>query len=167
VNRGSSQLTSERAQLQHALDKKVKLTILAALMALASLANAQYVTNKAFFSGAHLGMTIDECVAHYGSIPMSHSDPREGEKFVEFRHISQGNPNEQWRVLIYFRESDRKIVYLSYWKLGPDDTFSPEEIRYLTDLNSGQGPLVTHVDNDGEFEVTTVEHEKLEFPNGR
>ena len=70
-------------------------------------------------------------------------------------------------MLIYFRESDRKIVYLSYWKLGPDETFAPDLIRYLTDLNSGQGPLVTYVDDDGKFEVTTVEHEKLEFPKGR
>ena len=145
----------------------MKRRLLLTLMVMATLANAQYLTNQAFFGGTHLGMTIDECVAHYGSIPMGHTGAPDGEKFVEFRHISQGNPMEQWRVLIYFRESDRKIVYVSYWKLGPDETFSPEQIRYLTDLNSGQGPLVTHIDNDGEFEVTTTEHEKREFPNGR
>ena len=136
-------------------------------VALASVANAQYPTNKAFFSGAHLGMTIDECVAHYGSIPMSHTGAPDGETSVEFRHIPKEAPDEQWRVLIYFRESDRKIVYISYWKLGPNETFSPDEIRYLTFLNSGQGPLVTHLDDDGEFEVTTAEHQKLAFPNGR
>ena len=70
------------------------------LVALANLANPQYVTNKIFFSGVHLGMTIDECVVHYGSIPMSHSDPREGGKFVEIRHIPKEAPDEQWRVLI-------------------------------------------------------------------
>jgi hypothetical protein len=33
------------------------------LVALANLANAQYVTNKTVFSGAHLGMTIDDAIS--------------------------------------------------------------------------------------------------------
>jgi hypothetical protein len=131
--------------------------IFTVVTALASLANAQYVTNKTFFSGAHLGMTIDECVAHYRSIPMEHSGAPEGEKFVEFRHTSQGNPNEQWRILIYFRESDRKIVSVTYWKVGPDETWSQNDMRYIEKLNSGQGNFITYIYNDGEFEVTSAD----------
>jgi hypothetical protein len=55
---------------------------------------------------------------------------------------------------------------ISYWKVddGNEKSFSPDEIRYLTDLNSGQGPLFTKVEDDGEFEVTTEAQYKLEHP---
>ena len=42
---------------------------------------------------------------------------------------------QQWRVYVYFRKSDGKIVSLEYWKLGGDETFSREEIRYLKALS--------------------------------
>ena len=83
---------------------------------------------------------------------------------IDFR--SNSSPLGARRVIVYYRKRDRKIVYVSYWKMD-GAKFSSEQIRYLTDLNRGQGPLVTHVDDDGEFEVTTLEHEKREFPNGR
>jgi hypothetical protein len=142
------------------------LTVLASL----SLANAQAVDDKTFFSGAHIGETIDECMAYYyphggptrpigapalGPIPLGgrtpstgaiadagscwHSGAPEGEEEVDFR--TNSNPARQRRVLIDYRTSDRKIVCISYWKVddGNEKSFSKEEIRYLTALNSGQG----------------------------
>lgn len=72
------------------------------------------------------------------------------------------------RIYVYVRKKDRKIVSVTYWKMGENETFSPDEVRYLTNLNSGQGRLVTHLneeykDSSGtEFEITTAAQDKLE-----
>jgi hypothetical protein len=179
----------------------VKLLLI--LMTLASVTMAgdatSYVSDKVFFSGIHLGMTIEAPWAYYfpdgavpeavgapalGSIPVgggntaaapkaiadagavSHSGAPKGEKELDFR--TNSNPQDPRRVLVDYRESDGVIVYVCHWHVAGDkNAFSKEEIRYLTDLNSGQGPLKTYIDDDGEFEVTTVARDKLEFPNGR
>ena len=171
--------------------------LLLIMMVLASVTMADdAVTDKVFFSGIHLGMTIEAAWSYYfpdgavpaavgapalGSIPLgggntaaapkaiadagaiSHSGAPKGEKELDFR--TNSNPQDPRRVLVDYRESDGVIVYVCYWHLaGNKNAFSPEEQRYLTDLNSGQGPLKTTVDDDGEFEVTTVAQYKVEHP---
>ena len=121
------------------------------------------VDDKTFFSGAHLGMTIDECTAYYGPIAEA-SAVKPGEHYIDFNTLS----DPARFIIVCFRESDRKIVSVVYKKMGNNETFSPEEIRYLTDLNRGQGPLVTHRYSDG-FGVATpqqaeFERDKLENP---
>jgi hypothetical protein len=113
------------------------------------------VTSKAFFGGVHLGMTIDDCVNRYG-VPMGHSGAPEGQEFVELRHNLVLEPGMQWRILVNYRKSDHKIVSVTYWKVGEPHTFSAEEKRYLVGLNSKRGPVVTHVYDDGELDVTQV-----------
>jgi hypothetical protein len=140
-------------------------------MALGSLTiadPAKAVDDKTFFSGARLGMTLDECYAYYDSIAdggiAEHSGAPRGERQIDFRTGS----NPMRRIYVYIRKSDRKIVSVTYWKMGENETFSQEEIHYLTDLNSGHGPLITHIgdeykDTSGtEFEVTTADQEKIE-----
>jgi hypothetical protein len=142
----------------------MQIRILLTCAALASLlANALAVDDKIFFSGVHLGMTIDECVTYYDKIAdggiIEHSGAPSGERNFDFR--TRGSLSEsQRRVSVYFRKSDRRIVSVTYWKL--DEKFSPEEIRYLTDLNKGPDQLVTHLYDDGEFEITTAEQDQLE-----
>jgi hypothetical protein len=140
------------------------LHLLLTLTALGLVTNA-LADDKTFFSGAHLGMTIEECVAYYHG-GTSHSGAPPGERLIDFRTNSE--PTR--RVLVYCRTSDRKIVSVIYWKMGVNETFTPEEIRYLTDLNRGQGSLVTHLYGDNnadgaEFEVTTHAQDKLERIN--
>jgi hypothetical protein len=180
--------------------KKI-LLILMTLITLSRLGECQtqYVTDKVFFSGIHLGMTIEAAWAYYfpdgavpaavgapalGSIPLgggnataapkaiadagavSHSGAPEGEKELDFR--TNSNPEDPRRVLVDYRKSDGIIVCVCCWHLyGNEKAFSKEEIRYLTDLNSGQGPLKTIVADDGEFEVMTEVQYKIFFPNGR
>ena len=138
------------------------------------MANAQSaVDDKTFFAGAHLGITIDQCAAYYRELGhvgvLEHSGAPRGQRSFDFRTGS--NPlltdDAQWRqrrVYVYFRTSDGKIVSLEYWKSGADnETFSKEEIRYLKDLNKGQGSLVTEIAEEGTvFTVTTAEQEKIE-----
>jgi hypothetical protein len=124
---------------------------------------AKAANDKIFFSGVHLGMTIDECVTYYDKIAdggiIEHSGAPSGERNFDFR--TRGSLSEsQRRVSVYFRKSDRRIVSVTYWKM--DEKFSPEEIRYLTDLNKGPDQLVTHLYDDGEFEITTAEQDQLE-----
>jgi hypothetical protein len=171
-------------------------TILLALMVLASVAMAddapQYVvTDKVFFSGVHLGMTIEAAWAYYfpdgavpaavgapalGSIPLGegngvpatraiadggscwHSGAPDGERYLDFRH-----QNPTWRVLVCYRKSDSIIVSVDYWRLDGRG-FSPDEIRFLIDLNHGQGTLLEPYDNGDEFFVTTVKEYKFQHP---
>jgi hypothetical protein len=138
--------------------------------------NPPSVDDKTFFSGAHLGMTIDECNAYYlqGPHPVADLGSRfnmgalDGEQEIDFRAGKPPDPAGRRHISIDYRVSDGKIVYVNYWRAdhGNKNSFSLEEIRYLTDLNSGQGPLVTDLYNGGEeawFEVTTPEQEKLEL----
>ena len=146
-----------------------KLIIILTAIASLTIANyAQTPDDKTFFSGAHLGMTIDECVAYYRKIAdggiLRHSGAPRGEEQVDFRTASV----PQRRVYVYFRKSDKKIVSVTYWKLGPNETFSQDEIHFLTDLNSGHGKLTTSIsdeykaDSGTEFEVTTAKQYRLE-----
>ena len=145
--------------------KKLLLT----LTAFASLTMSVYaVSDTTFFSGVHLDMTIDQCVALYRPLAdggiLEHSGAPAGERQVDFRTAS----NPQRRVYVYFRKSDRKIVSITYWKMGANEGFSPEEIRLLLAVNSGHGSLVTLVqeeyksDSGTEFEITTSPQYQLE-----
>ena len=50
-----------------------------------------------------------------------------------------------------------------YWKLGENETFSKDEIQFLTSLNQGRGSLVTQISENGsEFEVSTPRQFQLE-----
>src|SRR4029077_13754725 len=104
---------------------------LSLLMALASLtmAHAQNaIDDKTFFSGAHLGATLDEAYAYYtpeiadGGIA-EHSGAPRGERQIDFRTRSV----PMRRIYVYVRNSDRKIVSVTYWNMGDGETFSKEE----------------------------------------
>src|SRR5260370_34807690 len=107
-----------------------------------SLGTAEAVDDKTFSNGAHLGMTLDECYAYYDQIAdggiAEHSGAPPGERQIDFR--TRSNPMR--RIYVYIRKKDRKIVSVTYWKMGDNETFSQEEMRYLTDLNSGHGSLI-------------------------
>jgi hypothetical protein len=119
---------------------------------------AQAQDDKSIFAGAHVGMTIEQCQKYYHRLhigSMGHSGAPKGEVEVEFR---TGDP--QRRVYVYYQKANGKIVSVTYAKMGDNETFSKDEIQYLTGLNQGSG-LVTKV-TEGYFEVSTPEHSKLE-----
>jgi hypothetical protein len=99
--------------------------------------------DKAFFGAIRLGMNIDQCKAEYSKFDnvgvLWHSGAPDGEKQDEFRMVTY----PQRRIYVYYQTANKKIVSISYWKLGDDETFSPEEVKFLTDLNRGQGALKT------------------------
>jgi hypothetical protein len=132
-------------------------SILLIVTSLAMAAQAQ--DHKSIFSGAHVGMTIEQCQKYYHRLhigSMGHSGAPQGEVEVEFR--TSGDP--QRRVYVYYQKANGKIVSVTYAKMGDNETFSKDEIQYLTGLNQGSG-LVTKV-TEGYFEVSTLEHSKLE-----
>jgi hypothetical protein len=119
---------------------------------------AQAQDDKSIFAGAHVGMTIEQCQKYYHRLhigSMGHSGAPKGEVEVEFR---TGDP--QRRVYVYYQKANGKIVSVTYAKMGDNETFSKQEIQYLTGLNQGSG-LVTKV-TEGYFEVSTPEHAQLE-----
>ncbi|MBV9998868.1 MAG: hypothetical protein JO015_07110 [Verrucomicrobia bacterium] len=131
--------------------------LIATSLAVASAAKAQ--DDKTIFSGAHVGMTIEQCEKYYHRLhigAMGHSGAPKGEIQVEFR--TDGSP--QRRVYVYYLKSNGKIVSVTYSKVGDDETFSKEEIQYLTGLNHGSG--VTTKVTGGDFEVSTPEQARLE-----
>ena len=135
--------------------------ILAALILSSRIALA--ADDKTFFSGGHLGMTIDECVAYYRKIAdggiLDHSGAPRGEGQVDFRTAAV----PQRRVYVFFRKADNKIVSIMYWKLGDGETFSADERNYLTNLNSGHGSIIARtVEGGSGFEVTTPRQRQIE-----
>ena len=158
-------------------------------LSLAPRAKAQV---DAFFRGAHLGMTIEECNAYYfphggptgpigtfgaaldGPTPVKaiadagscwHSGAPAGEEKVDFRtqvRIDDETAPRERRVLVTYRTSDHKIVSVTYWNLSGH--FSKGDLKKLLKLNQGRGisHLVSHFYDDEEFEVTTAEQYKLE-----
>jgi hypothetical protein len=63
---------------------------------------------------------------------MGHSGAPKGEVQVEFL---TGDP--QRRVYVYYQKSNGKVVSVTYEKMGDGETFSKDEIQYLTGLNQG------------------------------
>ena len=119
--------------------------------------------DKSFFAGTRLGMTIEQCEAFYhkyGNIDsLGHSGAPQGEAQVDFRTSAA----PQRRVYVFYGKSNRKIVSVMYWKLGENETFSKDEIQFLTSLNQGRGSLVTQLSENGsEFEVSTPRQFQLE-----
>jgi hypothetical protein len=133
-------------------------SILLILTSLAMATAAQAQDDKSIFAGAHVGMTIEQCQKYYHRLhigSMGHSGAPKGEVEVEFR---TGDP--QRRVYVYYQKANGKVVSVTYAKMGDNETFSKDEIQYLTGLNQGSG-LVTKV-TEGYFEVSTPEHSQLE-----
>ena len=133
--------------------------ILLIVTSLAMAIAAQAQDDKSIFAGAHVGMTIEQCQKYYHRLhigSLGHSGAPKGEVQVEFRTST----DPQRRVYVYYRKSDGKIVSVTYSKMGDNETFSKDEIQYLTGLSQGSG-LVTKV-TEGYFEVSTPEHSKLE-----
>jgi hypothetical protein len=140
--------------------------ILPILMVVASVAMAEGVDERTFFSGAHLGMTIEEYDAYYAPIAdtfFAYGGAPAGQKYVDFRSYGSSVPYHDWRVLVHYRESDKVIVSIEYYASGK---FSKEMIRHLTDLNKGYPDLITQLYDDGsvtELVATTAAQEKLEL----
>jgi hypothetical protein len=137
--------------------------LLLILMTLASVAYAKAGVDKwTFFSGAHLGMTLDEYAAYYAPIAdtyFGYGGAPEGQKYVDFRSYGFSVPYHDWRVLVHYRESDKVIVSIEYYASGK---FSKEMIRHLTDLNKGYPDLITRLYDDAELVATTAAQDKLE-----
>jgi hypothetical protein len=129
------------------------------LIVVSSLAMAaQAQDDKSIFAGAHVGMTIGQCQAYYhrlGIGSIGHSGAPKGEVQLEFR---TGDP--QRRVYVYYQKSTGKIVSVTYAKMGDNETFSKDEIQYLTGLNQGSG-IVTKV-SGSDFEASTPKQLQLE-----
>jgi hypothetical protein len=133
-------------------------SILLIVTSLAMATAAQAQDDKSIFAGARVGMTIEQCQKYYHRLhigSMGHSGAPKGEVEVEFR---AGEP--QRRVYVYYQKANGKIVSVTYAKMGDNETFSKDEVQYLTGLNQGSG-LVTKV-TEGYFEVSTPEHSQLE-----
>ena len=145
--------------------------ILLILMVFASVANAQAVDEWTFFSGAHLGMTIEECYDFYFPVSgvrmadttMTYGAAPEGQKYLEFRSYGSSVPYHDWRVMTCYRASDRVIVSISY--SNDDHKFSQELIRHLKNINKDWPDLIANVSDDyhgTDLVVTTVVQSKLE-----
>jgi hypothetical protein len=124
---------------------------------------AQAQDDKSFFAGTHLGMTIEQCEAYYHKFDnigsLGHGGAPQGEAQVDFRTSAA----PQRRVYVFYGKSTRKIVSVMYWKLGENETFSKDEIQFLTSLNQGRGSLVTQISENGsEFEVSSPRQFQLE-----
>jgi hypothetical protein len=137
---------------------RIRIFAVAIAASLITGADTVHADDKAFFSGAHVGMTIQDLKAYYrkfGNVgEMWHSGAPTGEREFDFRTDSV----PQRRVYVDVWQSDNKIVRVMYWKLGDGEAFSAAEQSYLTNLNDGQGPVtVGIVDGSAgsEFEVTT------------
>jgi hypothetical protein len=81
---------------------------------------------------------------------------------IDFRTNSGPDGHSMRRVFVYYRESDRKVVSVFYWKMEANETFSQEEMSHLAHLSSGQGNLIMPIsgyhDADGEeLEITTAD----------
>ena len=74
------------------------------------------VDDVTFFSGVHLGMTIQAAEAYYHKLgnvaELGHSDAPAGEEQVDFRTATAA----QRRVYVYYQKADNKIVSVSYVK---------------------------------------------------
>ena len=89
-------------------------SILLIVTSLAMAAQAQ--DDKSIFSGAHVGMTIEQCQKYYHRLhigSMGHSGAPQGEVEVEFR--TSGDP--QRRVYVYYQKANGKIVSVTYAKM--------------------------------------------------
>jgi hypothetical protein len=140
---------------------------LACFLVLVIMAHGSEVEDTAFFSGVHLGMTIQDCLAYYqklGNVAVLwHTDAPAGERQVDFRIMT----SPQRRVYVYYRKADNKIVSVSYWKLGEGEVFSPAERHELVKLNGDPRDLTVKILTDGdelgsEFEVTTPSQYQIE-----
>jgi hypothetical protein len=119
--------------------------------------------DTAFFSGVHLGMTIDEAGRQKADdvAMLWHSDAPPGQEQVDFRNRAV----PQRRIYVYYSLSDNKIVSVSYWKLGEGETFSKAEQDHLVKLNGDPKELkVTLLDQD-YLEITTPKQFKIEAAN--
>jgi hypothetical protein len=134
--------------------------ILLALTAAAGLTTAAYaIDDQTFFSGIRLGMTLKQVEAYYKTYGhelglMWHSGALEGEKDYDIRTSSV----PQHRIYFSVRADNGKVISVTYWKLGNDETFSPEELRQLTAQNKlTTGKLFTKATTESgagaQFEV--------------
>jgi hypothetical protein len=127
---------------------------------------AKAVDAWTFFSGAHLGMTIKEYNDYYAPIAdtaFRYGGAPDGQRYVDFRSYGKSAPYHDWRVLVYYRESDGVIVAIEYWNVN--DKFSSEMIRHLKDINKDWAGLITKLYDDGngaELIATTAAQDKLE-----
>ena len=65
---------------------------------------------------------------------VGHSGSPQGEAQADFRTSAV----PQRRVSVFYRKSTGKIVSVMYWKLGENETFSEDEIQFLTEIDNGR-----------------------------
>jgi hypothetical protein len=83
--------------------------------------------------------------------------------YIDFR--TNFDPHGDRRVVVFYRESDRKVVSVRYWKMSGDQTFDMDMIDYLVHLNRGRGLgiIVSELyDNRSQFIVQTEERRRKE-----
>jgi hypothetical protein len=135
-------------------------------------ANPDSSSTESFFSGIHLGMSIEEAQRYYqklsGVSALWHSDAPTGQEQVDFRTSTV----PQRRVYVYYSQADHRILSVLYWKLGAGETFSQTERSHLIELNGNRKDLINKSWDDGsklgsEFEVTTPQQfETCDFSCG-
>jgi hypothetical protein len=118
---------------------------------------ASPAVEKAFFTVVRLGRTIDQCQADYHKFAvrvdvMWHSGAPKDQKIEEYRLITY----PQRRIYVHYWVASKKIVSVGYMKVGANETFSQEEMQFLTSLNQGHGALKTDLQY-GMFSVTPAQ----------
>src|SRR5262249_23258688 len=118
--------------------------------------------DKTFFSGAHLGMKIQDCLAYYRKLENvavhRDSDAPPGEAKVEFRTTAVPNRTVQ---IYYRRDQHNKVVSVSYGKRGAGEILSETEQKYLLSLNRGHDVKITA--QGWLYEVATPKQYKTEL----
>jgi hypothetical protein len=124
--------------------------------------NSKANSDRRFFAGAHLGMSIKQCAdyyKHFGNVgALMHSGAPPGQEEVDFRNDTV----PQRRVYITFRKSDGEVLSVIYWKLGTKDAFSTQELQTLVTLNGVNGRLMAKFVAENEFMVTTPTQYRLQ-----
>jgi hypothetical protein len=116
--------------------------------------------DKRFFSGAHLGLRMQDCLAYYrklGNVTVQwSSDAPAGQAKVDLRTTKF----PQRSVEVYYDRGDHKILSVSYGKRGHGETLSKTERQYLKSLNSGHD---IKIDDQGwVLEVITPKQYRIE-----
>ena len=89
---------------------------------------------------------------------MWHSGAPKGQKIEEYRLITY----PQRRIYVNYLVTSKKIVSVGYMKVGDNETFSKEEMQFLTGLNQGKGDVLKTALQHGMFTVTTPAQYKIQ-----
>lgn len=111
--------------------------------------NVRELDDATFFEGVHLGATMKEIADYYRPYAYElHSGALPREKDYDIRRAT----DPQRRIYFSIRVSDKRVVQVMYWKMGENETFSPEERQLYAAFNrlpSGKLHHELHANEDG------------------